>query len=60
MFYIVEIDGPLRNTINKNGQPDKYSEPKMFKTAVDAQKWIDRHSYKGMSMRYEIREAMTK
>lgn len=54
MYIIVEVDGHIRSTINKKGQPDKYSEPKTFMTYKAAATWIEKHSYTGMSWRYEI------
>ena len=54
MYHVVEIDGFIHSAINEKGKPDKYTKPKDFKTKKDAQKWIDKHSYPGMSERYEI------
>ena len=56
MYIIVEVDGFIRSAINKQGKPDKYSEPKRFETKKKAQAWIDKHSYTGMSFRYEIKK----
>jgi len=56
MFLVVEVDGIMRAYICKNNKPDKYGIPKNFETKKDAQSWIDRHSYKGMSLKYEIVE----
>ena len=55
-FKIVEVDGFIRAAICKNGKADKYGEPKLFKTYREAQKWIDKHSYVGMSFKYVIVE----
>ena len=55
-YYVVEIDMGIPYPINEKGQPDKYSDPKKFRFREQAIKWIDRHSYKGMSWHYEIRE----
>ncbi len=55
MFYIVEIDGKVRNIIDIHGKANKYGACKYFETFQDAQKWVDKHSYKGMSMKYEIK-----
>ena len=54
MFRIVEVDGIIRSYICKNNKADKYGTPKNFDTKEAAQKWIERHSYKGMSFKYEI------
>lgn len=56
MFIIVEVDGFIRSSICKNNKADKYGEPKKFGTIDEAKKWIEKHSYKGMSHRYEIVE----
>lgn len=56
MYNVIEIDGIIRTCICKNNKADKYGEPKEFKTKADAEKWIKKHSYKGMSFRYEIKE----
>lgn len=56
MWYIVEVDGIWRACICKNNKADKYGEKKLFSTKKKAQEWIDRHNYKGMSFRYEIKE----
>lgn len=53
-YIVVEIDGFIHTQICENGRPSKYGNPKKFDTKEDAQKWIDRKSYKGMSWRYEI------
>lgn len=59
MFYIVEIDGKVRNTIDKSGKPNKYGEPKLFNTREDAEAWTLKRVYIGMSHHYEIKECMT-
>lgn len=56
MFKVVEVDGLWRACICVNNKADKYGTPKLFKTKGDAQKWVDKHSYKGMSFHYEIME----
>ena len=55
-YYVVEVDGIIKSYICKNNKADKYGEPKLFETKERAQEWIDRHSYKGMSWKYEIEE----
>ena len=55
-YVIVVVSGILRETIDKNGDCNKYGEPKIFETAEKAQKWIDKRTYKGMSYHYEIKE----
>lgn len=56
IYRVVEVDGIIRACVCKNNVADKYGIPKNFKTKEDAQKWIDRHSYKGISFKYEIAE----
>lgn len=56
MYKVVQIDMSIPYPINKKGQPDKYSEPKKFETKKDAEKWIERHSYTGMSWKYIVEE----
>lgn len=56
MFYIVEVDGHVRQIIDTKGKANKYGEPKLFKSRKDAEAWILKHSYKGMSFHYEIKE----
>ena len=50
MFHICMVDGFLRSTIDVKGKP------KDFKTKEDAEKWIKKNSYTGMSWKYEIYE----
>ena len=57
MYKIIEIDGIIRSCICKNNKADKYGDTKYFNSIEDAQKWIDKHTYKGMSVKYEIKEA---
>lgn len=56
MFRIIEVDGIIRSCICKNNKADKYGEPKNFETQKDAEEWIKKHTYKGMSHSYEIVE----
>ena len=55
MYIIVKVDGWMRQQICTDGKPDKYGEPKLFKTEREAWKWVSKNSYKGMSFKYEIR-----
>ena len=55
-FSILEWDNKLATPINDKGQPSRYEDLKRFKTRKDAQRWIDRHTYAGMSFKYEIVE----
>lgn len=55
-YIIIEDDGIMRVIINTKGKADKYGDAKLFNTKKSAEKWIDVHSYKGMSFHYEIRE----
>lgn len=56
MYIVVkaEKDRVFRQQICTDGKPSKYGKPKLFKTKKEAQKWVDMHSYKGMSYKYEI------
>ena len=56
MYYIVEVDGKLRQIIDTKGKANCYGDPKLFKTRKDAEAWTLKHSYKGMSFHYEIKE----
>lgn len=56
MYIVVEINGHWHAQIDKTGHANKYGEPKLFKSRKEAQAWVERHSYKGMSFRYEIEE----
>lgn len=53
LYNIVEVDGILRAAVCKNNKADKYGQPKLF-THKEAVKWIEKHSYIGMSFHYEI------
>lgn len=54
-YYIVEIDGFIVSVIDIKGKANKYGTVKYFETKKDAEKWIVKHSYKGMSFQYEVR-----
>lgn len=54
-YYIVEHDGKINQIIDKSGKPNKYGEPKIFETKTDAEKWINKRSYKYMTHSYEIK-----
>ncbi len=54
MYRIIEVDGIIRAYICKDNKADKYGTPKEFKTLKDAKKWIEKHSYGGMSFKYEV------
>ena len=56
MYRIVKVDGFIKQSIDKTGVPNRYGEPKLFKTKKYAQKWIDKKSYPLMSFYYEIKE----
>lgn len=57
MYKIVEIYGGIAEHIDKKGKANKYGEPKLFETKKEASAWIIKHSYVGMSHKYEIVEA---
>ena len=56
MYKIIFVDGIYRASISKQNRVDKYGEPRLWKTKEEAEHWIERHSYKGMSFHYEIKE----
>lgn len=56
MYRIVEVDGKIRAYICKNNKADRYGDPKEFNSVSDCMKWIDKHTYKGMSFKYEVVE----
>lgn len=56
MYRIVKVDGAIRQSIDKTGVANRYGEPKLFKTKKEAQQWIDKKSYWGMSFTYEIKK----
>lgn len=59
MWYIVYVDNSghgYQAIIDKAGKPNKYGERKIFKTKKDAQAWIDKKSYWGMSFHYELKK----
>lgn len=56
MYYIVEHDGIVHQIIDEKGQANKYGKPKIFQTMADARKWILKHTYKGMTHSYEVKE----
>ena len=48
MYYIVEVDGKLRQIIDTKGKANKYGDAKLFKTRKEAEAWTLKH--------YEIKE----
>lgn len=55
--YIVvycDMDGKYKAQIGIKGLPDKYGKPKIFKTKKEANEFIKRKTYGGMSHYYEI------
>lgn len=57
-YIIIEVDGPMRWPISAvTGKADPYTTPRKWKTRKEAEEWIRRRTYKGMSFRYEIKEA---
>ena len=57
-YAIIEIDGVLRNMvaskgITKFGYMDE-GNILVFDTKKKANEWIEKHSYKGMTVKYEI------
>ena len=56
-YYIVKHDGKINQIIDKTGKPNKCGEPKIFESMADARKWILKHTYKGMTHSYEVKES---
>lgn len=57
-YIIIEVDGPYRWPISAvTGKADPYTPPRTWNTRKEAEEWIRRRSYKGMSWHYEIKEA---
>lgn len=54
MYHVIQVVGIIRSYISVRNKPDKYDTPKEFKTYKEAMDWIRKHSYKGMSFKYEI------
>ena len=48
------VDRSVRTSIDVKGKPNKYGTPKDFKTKADAELYIKKHSYNGMSWKYEF------
>ena len=55
MYKVVKVSGFIRAAIDKKGKPNKYGEPKLF-TLEEAEKFVKKNSYAGMSFKYEIVE----
>lgn len=53
-YIIIEVDGKVRQTINKKNQASRYEDPKHFGSMKAAKDWIRKHSYKGMSHFYQV------
>lgn len=53
---VVEVYGVVREHIDVKGKANKYGEPKIFNSNLEALAWIKKNSYTGMSHRYEIVE----
>jgi hypothetical protein len=56
MYKIICIDGKIRATVDEHGKANKYGRPKLLGTYKQAKRWVDQHSYKGMSFKYVINE----
>lgn len=49
MYHVVSVDGVLHEPVTTSDGYVKY-----FDTINDAEEWIDKHSYAGMSFKYEV------
>lgn len=57
MYYIIEIDGRSRQTINRNGKACKYDKAKLFSTLEAAEKWVEKRLSPNIPIKYEICKA---
>lgn len=57
MYYVIEIDGKSRQTINRNGKPCKYDKAKLFSTLEAAEKWVEKRWSPYIPIKYEICKA---
>ena len=57
MYYVIEIDGKLRQTINRNGKPCKYDPAKLFSSFEAAEKWVNKRLSPHIPIKYEICKA---
>lgn len=57
MYYIIEIDGKSRQTINRNGKPCKYDAPKLFSSLEAAGSWVNKRLSPYIPIKYEICKA---
>ena len=55
MYKVVKVNGYSREAIDTKGKPNKYGEPKLF-TLKEAENFVKRNTYTGMSFKYEIVE----
>ena len=55
-WIIVKDDGGVRSKLEVDNTFGKYCTPRIFKRKRLAEDWITRHSYKGMSYKYELEE----
>lgn len=54
-YIIVKVNGKIREIIDESGKANKYGKAKLF-TMDDAEKFIKKNTYVGMSCKYEILE----
>ena len=57
-YKVVEVDSFFRAHIDIKGKSNEYGEPKLFNTRKEAENWVKKHSYKGMSFGYDIMEVV--
>ena len=55
MYKVVKVSGYVREAIDTKGKANKYGKPKKF-TLEEAEKFVKKNSYTGMSCKYEIVE----
>lgn len=56
-YYIViaHYDKYHREHIDETGKPNKYGPVKKFARECDAWAWVQKNSYKGMSISYSVK-----
>ena len=54
-YKVIKVDGRIRSTwCGSKAGFTKYGKPYVFKTIKEAEQFIERRSYDGMSWKYEI------
>lgn len=51
------VDGNYRAIVDKTGIPNRYGARMLFKTKKQAEAWVKKKTYPGMSHGYEVLKA---